>query len=338
MRILVTGGSGSVGRTAVKWLVDHGHTVRVIGRKEGVRLEGAEYRSCDITDFSGLQRQMKGIEGVVHLAAIPAPQLGSPEEIFRINCAGTFNVYEAAVRAGIARVVSASSINALGFLDGVTEWDLSYLPVDEEHPTFTTDAYSFSKQVLEDTAAYYWRRDGVSGVSLRLPGVYPPTEERLALLEAGVREAAERFPKLLSLPEEEKARFRAGLKDTALTVRRKRLAERPQGWGRIRDREQMRMFHGRYNLFTNVDARDSAQAIEKGLLAEYQGSHPLFINDSHNRTGMESRLLAELFYPDVALKRPLQGTESLVSIGRARELLAFEPRFSVSRFFEEREA
>jgi len=90
---------------------------------------------------------------------------------------------------------------------------------------------------------------------------------------------------------------------------------------------------GYSNFWASIDARDSAQAIELGLTADYEGSHPLWVNDSHNSAGVPTQALAELFYPDVPLKRDLVGTESLVSIDRARELLGFEPEYSVSRWY-----
>ena len=52
MNILLTGGTGNVGRTAVTRLVQNGHTVRVIGRRSGVTIEGAEYVACDTTDYA----------------------------------------------------------------------------------------------------------------------------------------------------------------------------------------------------------------------------------------------------------------------------------------------
>ena len=48
-------------------------------------------------------------------------------------------------------------------------FDIEYFPIDEAHPDFTTDAYSFSKRILEETAAYFWRREAISGVQLRFP-------------------------------------------------------------------------------------------------------------------------------------------------------------------------
>jgi nucleoside-diphosphate-sugar epimerase len=105
--------------------------------------------------------------------------------------------------------------------------------------------------------------------------------------------------------------------------------EQPQEVTYYRDRDAALMF-GRSNFWTSIDARDSAQAIEKALLADYQGSHPLFVNDSHNTNGLDSELLLGLFFPEVTRRaKPLSGSETLVSIDRARALLGFEPEYSL---------
>jgi hypothetical protein len=88
---------------------------------------------------------------------------------------------------------------------------------------------------------------------------------------------------------------------------------------------------GYSNFWASLDARDSAQAFEKGLTADYQGSHPLFVNDSENAAGVDSERLVRTFFPDVtASTRPLQGRETLVSIDRARALIGFEPEHHIS--------
>jgi len=92
---------------------------------------------------------------------------------------------------------------------------------------------------------------------------------------------------------------------------------------------------GRSDFWASVDARDAAQALEKGLLADYEGSHPLFINNRENAAGIESETLARLFYPEVtARKRPLLGTDTLVSIDKARALIGFEPEYPISQLPE----
>jgi len=101
MNVLVTGRTGTVGRRCVARLVRAGHSVRAIGLDQNLE-----------------------IDGVVQLAAIPNPAGGSAPDIFHINCTGTFNVYQAAAEQGMEQVVSASSINTLGFNFGVKAFQL----------------------------------------------------------------------------------------------------------------------------------------------------------------------------------------------------------------------
>ncbi len=343
MKILITGGIGHVGRPAVARLLAHGHEVRILDRiaegdiAAGVAEEvrGAEYRQADITDYATLRPHFEGIGAVVHLAAIPDPIPGRDAEIFDINCAGSFNVYQAAAENGIKRVVSASSINALGNGYGIREIPIHYFPLDEAHPGSTSDVYSFSKQILEEIAAYFWRREGISGACLRFPWVYLHTwfeseraEEFRTFFQAG-------YDSLMALPEAERA---AQAQQTLAKLRE--LRAQHQG-GDIDEEAMMTAMRetpgailtfGRNDFWAMLDARDAAQAIEKAVLAEYTGSHPLWIVDSHNSTGLPTRGLASLMYPDVQTwTRYVEGNESLISIEKARALIGFEPEYSLGK-------
>ena len=342
MKILVTGGIGHVGRPTVARLLAHGHEVRILDRvveseipaEAAAEVDGAEYRQVDITDYAALCPHFEGMEAVVHLAAIPDPIPGKDAEIFAINCGGSFNVYQAAAENGIKRVVSASSINALGNGYGIREIEIHYFPIDEHHPGWTSDVYSFSKQILEETAAYFWRREGISSACLRFPWVYTNTwfkPERFDEFHTYFHTA---YNGLMALPEAERVtqvrQMLAKLRE--LRARHSR--------GEIGDDEMMTTMQetpgailtfGRNDFWTMLDGRDAAQAIEKAVLAEYTGSHPLWIVNSHNSTGLPTQGLAALMYPDVKTwTRPIEGTASLVSIDKARALIGFEPEYSLS--------
>ncbi len=340
MQILLTGGSGAVGKSVVDRLVSDGHAVRVIGRRADMAFEGAEYLSCDINNFAQLREVIRGCDGVVHLAALPNPSAGTPEEVFRVNAQGTFNVFQAAAEEGIRRVVQASSINASGQFYGVKPAPLLYLPMDEEHPVFSTDAYSFSKHVIEDIGDYFWRREGISSVAYRLPyvapaGVHADIEQRRTRIKSLVETM------LARTPEERLAwfetawgaynEFRAGRPyESANGFARQKINEMPEEL-----RAGLMAMTNRVNFFTMLDERDSAQAIAKGLSAEFDGSHALFINDAYNWSGVESRLLADIFYPDVkTFKKELVGCETVISIDRARQIIGFEPQYSFGEGME----
>ena len=333
MKVLLTGGTGSVGKAVIDRLAARGHAVRVIGRREELTVEGAEYQACDVTDYPRLREAIRGCEAVIHLAAIAWPGGGTPEQIFQANCQGTFNVFQAATEEGIKRVVQASSINAAGQYYGSKPAPIHYLPFDEEHPTYPSDAYSFSKNVVEYTGRYFWEREGISSVALRLPAVlHEDARERYRQNRGRIQGLVERLLKLSA--EERLAWFEAAWKDYN-DFRATRPNEKPGGAFPFISAlpEERRAAFGaminRVHFFTVIDERDSAQAIEKGLTAEYSGCHDLFINDSLNHAAIESKLLAELFYPDVkTFKREMPGTSTMLSIDKARALIDYEPEFT----------
>jgi nucleoside-diphosphate-sugar epimerase len=332
VKILVTGGIGNVGTAVIARLSGHGHEVTVIGRRPGMKVPGAGYRQCDVTDIGALEKVTRGQEAIVHLAAFGNPGMGTPDVIFRVNCQGTMNVYEAAARCGIHRVVVASSINALGYGFGVREWDIRYFPIDEDHPTYTTDAYSFSKTVVEEIGRFWWRREGISGACLRLPAVAMPPHTGEESIRRTVALLRLEFAALKALPPAERSRKVEEWMGLLLKTRAARAAEHPPNPGFYSD---IPLMGARQDFWAAVDDRDSAQAIEKALTVPYEGCHTLFINDSHNWAGIPSEELVEVLFPKVKTwKRRVEGTESLVSIERARKLLGYEPEFSASRFFD----
>lgn len=332
-RILITGGNGAVGKEVVRRLAASGHQLTVVGRTRDVEIPGVSYAPCDILDFPSLRQAVRGMQAVIHLAAIPNPSAGSSEQVFQINAQGTYNVFRACEEEGIRRVVQASSINALGVHYGRKETPVHYLPVDEDHPCVSTDAYSFSKHVIEDIGDYFWRRSGVSSVALRLPWVTPASHHEIIpgrkamarelcdrLFQLSPGERREWYDRISQAYNRQRA---AGVLENRVAFEEMRAANPnwlDDSWFAMTNRN---------NFFTQLDERDSAQSVEKSLLADYEGSHVLFINDDHNWTGIPSRTLAELFYPEVTtFKKDLIGTETLVSIDRARRLIGFEVEYS----------
>ncbi len=335
MNVLVTGGTGAVGHAAVSLLAGQGYSVTVVGRQEGLPVPAGRYVACDITDYESLESVIAGHDAIVHLAAYNSPVGVSGRDVFRVNSLGTFNVFEAAARLGVRRVVGASSINAVGYFFGDRSVPLEYLPIDEAHAVLATDAYSFSKQSMEAIGSYFWERDRIASVMLRLPGVIPHDDilenrERYATYDPAI------IDRFLEMSADERQSELARLQAEYDAFRRRNRSDehRGTGWWARPDSacrlslDELRFMHHKVNFFTYVDELDCAQAILRGLVADYTGSHPLFINAHRNALGLSLADLGKLYdadRPDIRPTRP--GDTSAVSIDRARERIGFEPRW-----------
>jgi len=166
--IVVTGGSGKVGRACVRDLMDHGYQVVSIdmlpppGQSNPPRPTDVRFSRVDITDFgeamaalSAIDERVAKVTGVVHLAAIPAPGQASNHRTFQTNMNSTYNIFEAARQLGIRNIVWASSETVFGipYPKGP-----AYVPVDEEIERPET-AYSLSKLLGEKMAEQFCRWD-----------------------------------------------------------------------------------------------------------------------------------------------------------------------------------
>ncbi|MBI1257381.1 MAG: NAD-dependent epimerase/dehydratase family protein [Chloroflexi bacterium] len=338
MHILITGGLGRVGSVVTERLVQKGDDVRVIGIEPDPQMKRIEYQRCDILDYAAVRDQMRGIDAVIHLAAIPSPRSNSGAETFQVNAAGTFNVFEAAADEGIRRIVQASSINAFGCAWSMKDVVARYFPIDEAHSRFTTDPYSFSKQVIEDIGDYYWRRDGISSVAMRFPAVWPADYVNSERFREGRIQMIAALDELVAQPEDQRKARLAEARERALAFREQKRMEYPYPSpeitsGSSADDLILKAYtFDRFNFWAFVDDRDSAQAMDKALTADFEGSHALFINADQNWLGYDSETLLRLFYPQVSERtRPLQGSETLVNIDKARALIGYAPDYTVKR-------
>ena len=178
MRIVITGGSGNVGRYVVDELRKFHHKVTVFDVKES-KDKDVTFVKGDMLKIDDCRRAFEGAEAIVHLAAIPHPLNDPPEKVFNINVAGTFNIHQAAADLGIGKVVQASSDSSYGF-NFRKEADVllpEYLPIDEDHPQKLQDPYGLSKKVGEEIARSFVSRYGMTTVALRICWVVFPEPE-----------------------------------------------------------------------------------------------------------------------------------------------------------------
>jgi UDP-glucose 4-epimerase len=178
MKILVTGGSGLVGRYVVEEL-KLTHFVEILDLK---KLEGSllPYHEVDLLDETKTRKHVQGFDVVVHLAGIPHPLNDPPEKVFRTNTQATYNLLEACSAGGIRRVVFISSESVLGFAFCTTRMWPEYLPIDENHPLRPQDPYGLSKVTCEEMCSGFSRRTGLQTICLRPPWVWAPEPKEIA--------------------------------------------------------------------------------------------------------------------------------------------------------------
>ncbi|MBB3159199.1 UDP-glucose 4-epimerase [Microbacterium proteolyticum] len=178
MRIALTGSSGKLGTVVARELRAAGHDV--IGLDiHGER--GPGFVQVELTDYgqvidalAGVNDQHTGFDAVVHLGAIPAPGIRSDIATFHNNMTGTFNVFWAAVRLGIRKIVYASSETVLGLPFDVPP---PYIPVDEQYAPRPESVYSLVKTLEERLATELvrWHPD-LSITALRFSNVMVPAD------------------------------------------------------------------------------------------------------------------------------------------------------------------
>ena len=181
-RVIVTGGSGKVGRACVEDLLAHGYDVVNVDAVPPAR-EACPFVQADLTDFgqayevlSEVDDRLHDIDALVHLAAIPAPGKNPNAVIFKVNTVSTYNVFEAARRLKIRNIVWASSETVLGL---PFDRPPPYAPVDEEYVGRPETAYSLSKFLGEEMAKQFCRWDPeLKIVGLRFSNVMEPQDYR----------------------------------------------------------------------------------------------------------------------------------------------------------------
>jgi len=180
-KILVTGGSGKLGRAVLRDLVAHGYDVLNVDQQAlsepicpSVRVDLANFGEVAAAILGGVDERGGPFEAVVHLAAIPAPGLAANARIFGNNVPSTYNVLEASRLAGIKNVVIASSETVLGL---PFDTPPPYAPVDEEYFPRPESAYSLGKLLDETMAAQFCRWDKDLRIcALRFSNVMEPQD------------------------------------------------------------------------------------------------------------------------------------------------------------------
>lgn len=177
MKLLVTGGAGFIGSHLVERLLAAGDRVRVVddlstGKRDNLpRHEALEFIEGDIRDAGLIDRCAKGMDAVVHLAAIASVQasMDDPVRTHQVNFDGTLNLLEASRRHGVKRFIYACSAAVYG--------DTAIIPVPEETMLKPLSPYAVDKLSGEYYLLHYYRAYGLAVTSFRFFNIYGPRQD-----------------------------------------------------------------------------------------------------------------------------------------------------------------
>jgi nucleoside-diphosphate-sugar epimerase len=295
-KVILTGGSGAVGRVVVKQLLRYGHTILNLDR---VSLDEPKVHTtkCDLTNAGHVYSAMvtpfrlsepleagppSPPDAVIHFAAIPRPMLAPDIDVFSCNVASTYNVVEAACKLGVRKIIIASSVTTYGVTYADGQKDFAAFPVDEDSDCNPTDTYALSKLVAERVARSFATRFNVDIYCLRIGAVIGPDDYgRL-------------FPSYVTEPEK---------------------------WA----------VHG----WSYTDARDLGQMCHLALGKDGLG-YQVFnatndsITNNHNTTDF-----LKANYPHIPHTRPMGQHEAPMSNRKVKEMLGFEEEHPWQKYFKQ---
>ncbi len=172
MRVAVLGGGGFIGSHLSEALLAHGDAVTVFDRQGAPFLgavvqAGAEPSLGDFLDAQALRAALSGCDVVYHLISATVPSTSNEDPIHdaQANIIGTLQLLEEAKRAGVSKIIFASSG---GTVYGIPE----EIPIREDHATQPTSAYGISKLAIEKYLHLYWVLHKLDYRVLRVANVY----------------------------------------------------------------------------------------------------------------------------------------------------------------------
>ena len=177
--IVVSGGAGLIGSTTIDLLL-RAHAPRSViifdnfsrGTMANVARAAADPRvrivEGDIRDRDAVARVLDGADALIHMAALRITACAAePREAFDVMCTGTFNLVEAAQRAGVGKVVAASTASVYGLAE-------TFPTTEAHHPYNNRTWYGAAKVMLEGLLRSFNDMYGLPYVALRYFNVYGP--------------------------------------------------------------------------------------------------------------------------------------------------------------------
>ncbi len=304
MNILVTGSSGTIGGYVLRELLRAGHIVSSYSRSPSL-VEGVEFVDGDITRLEQLREACPGRHAIIHVAAVPGGGRATPEQLMSVNVIGTVHVLEAAVSAGVSKVVFASSGAATGFSFQRREIVRQYFPIDEQHPCEPHEEYGLSKVLGELTCKRYFDAWGIRTIPLRINHNW--------YIDRGGAEIVARsgWAREFTVNRLWTERYRKVIEDTEGT-----------------DWPVQGPPSSKNILWAVTDARDAAQAFRLAVQSDDILHEVFLINGDDTCSTIETNELIARHYPNVACRGPLECHASLVSHEKATRMLGYQLRYT----------
>ena len=182
MKIAVTGASGHIGSNLCQLLIEKGYSLKVLvfKSKEGLPTQNTEIVNGDITKLDDVNRLLKGVDYVIHLAAKISIEADPSGEIYRVNKLGSENIVEAAIKHKIKRIVYFSSIHTFNPfpLDEV---------LDETRDLISDQGSDYDKSKIGGEVALGKARDtGIETITICPTSVFGPNDYFPSLLGAAI--------------------------------------------------------------------------------------------------------------------------------------------------------
>jgi len=172
-RILLTGAAGRLGGLLRRSFAGQFDLLRLSDISPlAAAGESEEIVACDLADPAAVEALCAGTDAIIHLGGIPY-ETAWPD-MLRSNIVGTINLYEGARRAGVERIIFASSNHATGMYPNDRT-------LSGESPPRPDSRYGLSKAIGEDVAALYAYKHGIRSFCLRIGSCLPRPDNRRAL-------------------------------------------------------------------------------------------------------------------------------------------------------------
>jgi nucleoside-diphosphate-sugar epimerase len=246
------------------------------------------FLQADLTDLGMAIETLRSHDAVVHLAAIPAPGIRTVEETFRINALSTYNIFSAATTVGLERVVWASSETVVG------------LPFGTRH----------ARNLLDAAAA---------------PG-HVPDPDYVPIDELHPRRPHSSYSLSKVVGEEMALQFARWSRIPFVGLRFSAIREPAEYDGFLDTARDPHV--GEWNVWGYVDARDVAQACRLSLTADVSGAEVFIIAAADTNSNRPNAELLAACFPEVPIRPGIGEHDTLLAIGKAREMLGYQPMHS----------